>query len=99
MPPIPHRPKGHVIFCVPKEETPAHEGPQRECSTSQEMGDRDLGFPPTMSPDLEQFLQTPTTGRGAGHGWSMLPKPSIENYEKWLEWQVWQLDTPTGGRN
>ena len=24
----------------------------------------------------------------------MLPKLSIENYEKWLEWQAWQLDTP-----
>ena len=36
----------------------------------------------------------PAAGRSAGHRWSMLSEPSIENYEKWLEWQAWQLDIP-----
>ena len=71
-----------MTFCEPKEETSADEGPQRECSTSLEMGDRGLGLPPSA------------TSGSAGHRQSMSSKLSIKNYEKWLEWQAWQLDTP-----
>ena len=67
VPPIPHRPRGHMTFCKPKEETYADEGPQRECSTGGEMGDRDLGLPPTVSPDLEWSLGMPTAGGSAGY--------------------------------
>ena len=32
----------------------------------------------------------PTASRSVGHRQSMLPELSIENYEKWLEWQAWR---------
>ena len=57
-----------MTFCEPKEETSADEGPQRECSTSWEMGDRDLSLPPTMSPDLEKFLGCPQPAGVLGIG-------------------------------
>ena len=44
--PCPHRTRRHVTFCEPKEETFAEEELQRGCSTSGEMGDRDLCLPP-----------------------------------------------------
>ena len=59
-----------------------------------EIGDRDLGLPPTMSLDLKWFMGMPTASRSAGHRQSMPPKLSIENYGKWLEWQAQQLDSP-----
>ena len=83
-----------MTFHEPEEETSADEEPQRECSTGGEMGDRDLGLPPTMSPDLKWFVGMPMAGRSAGHRCSMLPKLSIKNYEKWLEWWAWQMDIP-----
>ena len=81
-----------MTFCKPEEETSADEGPQREHSTSGERGDRDLGLPPTMSPDLEQLLGMPAAGGSAGHRWSMWPKPFIENYKK----MVGMADTTIG---
>ena len=83
-----------MTFHEPKEETFADEELQRGHSTGREMGDRDLGLPPTMSPDLKWFMWTPTADGSAGHRQNIPLEPSIENYEKWLEWQAQQLDTP-----
>ena len=92
--PSAHRPRGCISFHEPKEETSADEEPQRECSTGEEMGDSDLGLPPTMGPDLKWLMGMPTADRSAGQRGSILSEPSIENYEKWLEWWAWQLDNP-----
>ena len=77
----PHRPRRWVTFPEPEEEISTDEELQRECSTSGEMGDRDLGFPPTMCPDLKQFMGMPAAGRSAGHRQNMLLEPSIKNYK------------------
>ena len=58
------------------------------------MEENDLGPPPTLGPDLECFLETPTTVWGARDRQGSLPEPSINNYEMWLEQQACQLDTP-----
>ena len=50
--------------------------------------------PSPMSPDLKQFMGTPTVGGSAQHRQNIPLEMSIENYEKWLEWQAQQLDTP-----
>ena len=36
----------------------------------------------------------PTTAQGTRDRQGLLPQPSIDNYEMWLEWQAYQLDTP-----
>ena len=88
-----------MTFCEPKEETSADEEPQREHSTGREMGDRDLGLPPTMSPDLKQFMGMPTASRSAGHRWNMLIEPSIKNYENGWNGKHSNWSPPIGGRN
>ena len=59
-----------------------------------EVEESNLGLQPTLQPDLEQFLETPTTTKGARDRWGLLPEPSINNYKMWLEWWAHQLDTP-----
>ena len=39
----------------------------------------------------------PTTCWGTRDRWGYLPKPSIKNYELWLDWQAHQLHTPLVG--
>ena len=58
------------------------------------MEEGDLGPLPTLRPELEHFLEMPTTSSGTHSRQGYLPELSIKNYELWLEWQVHQLDTP-----
>ena len=58
------------------------------------MEEGDLGPLPTLRLELEHFLRCPPLAKAPGIGQSFLPEPSIRNYEKWLEWQAYQLDTP-----
>ena len=53
----------------------------------------DLGHPPTLGPELESFLETPTPMQGTGDRCSSPPEPSIKNYEVWLEWWAQQVNT------
>ena len=59
-----------------------------------ERKESDLGPPPTLMPELECFLETPTTTWSARDRQGLPLEPSINNYEMWLEWQAFQLDTP-----
>ena len=58
------------------------------------MEEGDLGPLPTISPELECFLEMPTTSQGTRDRWDFLLEPSIRDYEQWLECQAHQLDTP-----
>ena len=94
----PHRLKKHVTFLDEEVEMSAGEDPSREI-WGQVMGggeveESDLGPPPTLGPELEHFLEIPTTAQGARDQQDPLPEPSIDNYEMWLEWQAFQVDTP-----
>ena len=93
----PHRPRRHVTFGEAKEGTSSDERPQREPQKQASRGEVeecDLGPLPTLRPELEYFLEMPTTGQGTRDRWSFLPEPSIRDYHKWLEWWACQLDTP-----
>ena len=59
-----------------------------------EVEESDLDPPPTLGPDLEHFLETPTTTRGNRDQQGLLLEPPINNYKMWLEWQACQVDTP-----
>ena len=58
------------------------------------MEESNLGPTPTSGPELEHFLEAPTTRQGTRDRQCSLPEPSIDNYEMWLEWWACQLDTP-----
>ena len=59
-----------------------------------EVEESDLGPPPILEPGLECFLGGPTPMQGARDRWGSPPVPSINNYERWLEWWAHQVDTP-----
>ena len=60
----PHRLRKHVTFQDQEEETSSRE-PQGQVTGGAEVEDSDLGPPPTLGPELEHFLEMPTTARGA----------------------------------
>ena len=74
------------------------EGPSREplgqVTGGGEVEESDLGPLPTLQPELEHFLQAPRPTQGARDRQGLLPEPSINNYEVWLEWQAHQLNMP-----
>ena len=76
----------------------SREGPSRglrgQATGGEEVEEIDLGPPPTLRPELECFLETPTTMQGNRDRWGSLLEPLINNYEMWLEWQACQVDTP-----
>ena len=94
----PHRLRKHVTFQDQEEETSSREGPmgepQGQATGGGKVEESDLGPPPTLGPELEHFLEMPTTVWGARDKQGSLPEPSIDNYKMWLEWQAHQLDTP-----
>ena len=94
--PSPHRPRRHVTFCELEEETSYDGAPERTLgeATRGEVEESNLGPLPTLWPELEHFLEMPTTSQGTRDRWSFLPELSIENYDQWLEWKAHQLDTP-----
>ena len=95
--PSPHRLKKHVTFLGEEEEMSSGEDPSREiwgqATGGGEVEESDLGPPTTLGPDLECFLETPTTMWGTRDWWGSLPEPSINNYKMWLEWWAFQVDT------
>ena len=68
--------------------------PQGQVTGGGEVEKRNLGPTPTLEPELEHFLQTPTTMWDTRDRQGLLLKPSINNYDMWLEWWPHQLDTP-----
>ena len=62
--------------------------------TGRKLEEYDLGHLPTLEPELESFLETPTPMWGAEDRCDSQLEPSIENYEVWLEWQDCQVDMP-----
>ena len=63
-------------------------------ATVGEVEESNLSPTPTLRPELECFLEAPTTRQGTGDRQGSMLEPSIDNYEMWLEWQAHQLDTP-----
>ena len=67
--PSPHRPKKHVTFVDKEEETSFREDLSRElwgqAVGGGEVEESDLDPPPILGPELECFLETPTTAWGA----------------------------------
>ena len=62
--------------------------PQEQATGGGEVEESNLGPTPTLGPELEHFLEAPTTRWGARDRQGSLPEPSINNYEMWLEWQA-----------
>ena len=87
-----------MTFQNQEDEVLSGEDPSRELlgqvTGGGELEECDLGPLPTLEPDLESFLEAPTSTQAAGDRHGSLPEPSIENYEVWLEWQAQQVDTP-----
>ena len=54
----------------------------------------DLGPSPKLEPDIECFLQEPVTTQEEGKGSDVSQEPSVEDYEKWIEWRRCQVHTP-----
>ena len=54
--------------------------------------------PPFLKADLEYFLGRDVALHGAKGGedpqWDYLPKPSLKDSAKWVEWRADQIDTP-----
>ena len=94
----PHRPKKHVIFLDEEEEMSSREdplrGPQGQATGGGEVEESNLGPTPTLGPELEHFLEAPTTRWSARDRQGSLLEPSIDNYEMWLVWWAHKLDTP-----
>ena len=71
-------------------QTPAHNPPQWE----DEEAEFDLGPPPELGPDMEQFFQG-LAGEIKGDAGDHFPaEPPAEEYEKWVEWRGQAVDTP-----
>ena len=85
-----------MTFCKPEEGAPSDDRPQtepRDHLTRGQLEEDNLGPLPTLSPELEHFLDTPMTGWGMRGRWDYLPGPLIKNYDLWLGWWAHQLGT------
>ena len=54
-----------------------------------------LGPPPELGPDIEQFFQEQVSRQGEDVGSNTFPEPLAEDYERWVEWRVQTIATPT----
>ena len=76
--------------------SPAHSPPQWEDEEAEpSFLEFDLGPPPELGADVECFFQE-LAGKCGEDGGSHLPtEPPAEEYEKWVEWRGWAIDTPS----
>ena len=54
-----------------------------------------LGSPPELGPDVEHFFQDPADECGEDGGSHFPAEPPAEEYERWVEWRAWTVDTPS----
>ena len=54
----------------------------------------DLGLPPELGPDINHFLQQPASSARKESGNDSSLEPLVGEYQRWVTWQGWALDTP-----